>query len=234
VSRLAADQLGSQLRSQSRIGVLPNAVAVTPRARTPVRRVGQPLRLVSTMRIARRKRPLPLVRMFEILRASVDVPLELTIVGDGPLRPRLDKRLRRGGLHSAVTVTGRVAPHTVLDHVGQADLYVAPAVLESFGLAALEARCLGLPVVGYGASGMTDFIRDKVEGRLCASDLEMVERLRELILDDDLRRRMSEHNRTVPSTMTWPNAMLAHDAAYAQVRSSSPLAQQHPAPVWEA
>ena len=28
------------------------------------------------------------------------------------------------------------------------DVYVAPAILESFGLAALEARCVGLPVVG--------------------------------------------------------------------------------------
>jgi glycosyltransferase involved in cell wall biosynthesis len=223
VSRLAAEQLARQLRPHTRIGVLPNAVAVRPRARTPLRRVGQPVRLVSTMRIARRKRPLQLVRMFEALRRSVDVPLELTVVGDGPLRSRLEQRLHRAGLQGDVTVTGRVAPHAVLDLVGEADIYVAPAVLESFGLAALEARSLGLPVVGHSASGMTDFIRDGVEGRLCSSDVEMVERLRELVLDDGLRLRMSEHNRTVPSTMTWANAMLAHDATYSQVRSSSPL-----------
>ena len=35
----------------------------------------------------------------------------------------------------------------------RADVYVAPAVLESFGLAALEARCVGLPVVGVSAAG---------------------------------------------------------------------------------
>jgi hypothetical protein len=70
---------------------------------------------------------------------------------------------------------------------------------------------------------MTDLIRDRVEGRLSSSDVEMVEPLRELVLDDGLRLRMSEHNRTVPSTMTWANAMLAHDATYSQVRSSSPL-----------
>ncbi len=220
VSRLAADQLATQLRLPSRIGVLPNAVAVAPRTRTPLHRIGQPVRLVTTMRIARRKRPMQLLRMFEALRRSVDVPLELTVVGDGPLRPRLQRGLRRGGLQRDITVTGRVGPGTVLELLGDADIYVAPAVLESFGLAALEARCVGLPVVGHSASGMTDFIRDKVEGRLCSSDLDMVERLRELVLDHDLRRRISEHNRTVPSTMTWANAMRAHDAAYSQVRSS--------------
>jgi glycosyltransferase involved in cell wall biosynthesis len=172
--------------------------------------------------------------MFEALRRSVDVPVELTVVGDGPLRPRLEQRVRRGGLESAVTVTGRVAPQTVLDLVGDADLYVAPAVLESFGLAALEARCVGLPVVGHAASGMTDFIRDGVEGRLCSSDLEMVQRLRELVLDDDLRRRMAEHNRSVPSTMTWANALLAHDVAYSHVRSSSALQRdRHSLPAME-
>jgi glycosyltransferase involved in cell wall biosynthesis len=235
VSRVAAAQLANQLRSPCRIGVLPNAVEVAPRAGTPLWRVGRSVRLVSTMRVARRKRPLQLVRMFEALRRSVDVPLELVVVGDGPLRPRLEQLVRRRGLQRDVTVTGRVAPRAVLHLVGDADLYVAPAFLESFGLAALEARCVGLPVVGHAASGMTDFIRDGVEGRLCSSDLDMVERLRELVLDHDLRHRMSEHNRTVPSTMTWANAMLAHDAAYAEVRSSYPLrAERHPLPVLEA
>jgi glycosyltransferase involved in cell wall biosynthesis len=223
VSRVAADQLAHQLRAPSRIGVLPNAVEVAPRAGTPLRRVGRSVRLVSTMRVARRKRPLQLVRIFKALRASVDVPLELVVVGDGPLRPRLERRLRHDGLQSDVTVTGRVAPPAVLDLVADADIYVAPAFLESFGLAALEARCVGLPVVGHAASGMTDFIRDGIEGMLCSSDLDMVERLRELVLDHDLRRRISEHNRTVASTMTWTNAMLAHDAAYAEIWSSYPL-----------
>jgi glycosyltransferase involved in cell wall biosynthesis len=221
VSRVAAEQLAGQLRAPTSIGVLPNAVAVTPRRRTVRRGRGQAVRLVSTMRIARRKRPLQLMRMFEAVSRTVGVPVELVVVGDGPLRRRLEQRVRRSGLQGAVTITGRVDPGTVLDVLGGADLYVAPAVLESFGLAALEARCVGLPVVGHAASGMNDFIRDGVEGRLCSSDLEMVERLCDLVVDHDMRHRMSEHNRTVPSTMTWSNTMLAHDAAYSLVRSWS-------------
>ena len=41
-------------------------------------------------------------------------------------------------------------------------------MLESFGLAALEARCVGLPVVGRADSGLTDFVADGVEGLLAA------------------------------------------------------------------
>ena len=221
VSRVAAHQLARHLPPLSRVGLLPNAVAVAPRRRSPRRSGSAPVRLVSTMRVARRKRPLQLMRIFDELTHSVDVPVELVIVGDGPLRPRLERLLRRAGLQTSVFVTGRVGPEAVLDLVGEADVYLAPAVLESFGLAALEARCVGLPVVGQAASGLTDFIRDGVEGRLCSSDRDMVRQLRELVLDDDLRFRMSEHNRTTPTTMTWANAMQAHDAAYAHVRTAS-------------
>jgi glycosyltransferase involved in cell wall biosynthesis len=217
VSRVAAAQLAQRVPPHAPVRVLPNAVEVTPRALTPTPRPGGPVRLVSTMRVARRKRPLELVRMFDALRRSVDVPVELTIVGDGPLRPRVERRLRQLGLDGAVRVTGRVEPATVLEILARSDVYVAPAVLESFGLAALEARCVGLPVVGHAASGMTDFLQDRVEGMLCPDDSTMVRRLAELVSDPALRHRMSEHNRTVPSRMSWDNTLSHHDAAYDEV-----------------
>lgn len=221
VSRVAAEQLERRLPSRAVVSVLPNAVDVAPRGCTPRAPADGPVRLVSTMRIARRKRPAALLRMFEMLRRTLDVPTELTIIGDGPLRTRLERHLARAGLEQAVTVTSRVDPGTVPGLLAEADVYVAPAVLESFGLAALEARCVGLPLVGHAASGLTDFVRHGVEGLLCGSDTEMVERLRELVVDPALRWRISEHNRTVPSPMTWPNTMHHHDSAYALARQAT-------------
>jgi glycosyltransferase involved in cell wall biosynthesis len=166
------------------------------------------------MRIARRKRPLALLRMFADLAASTSVPLHLTVVGDGPQRDRFAAAARRRGLADRITVTGRVEPNEVLRRLGDADIYVAPAVLESFGLAALEARCVGLPVVGHSASGLSDFIRNGVEGWLSPTDETIVERLRLLVEDDDLRLRISEHNRTTPSELTWTHSIDRHDRAY--------------------
>jgi glycosyltransferase involved in cell wall biosynthesis len=227
VSRVAADQLARRLPRHCDVQVLPNAVEVPPRAYSPATGrsstvTDAPVRLVSTMRIARRKRPLQLLAMFEQLSRSVATPVHLTVVGDGPLRPRLDRRIVRAGLQDAVTVTGRVHPDRVPRLLAGSDLYVAPAVLESFGLAALEARCVGLPVVGHAASGMSDFVRHGVEGMLCRSDADMVDRLRELVVDADLRHLMSEHNRIVCSPMTWASAMVQHDATYARARSATP------------
>jgi glycosyltransferase involved in cell wall biosynthesis len=161
--------------------------------------------------------------MFESLRGTVDAPVHLTIVGDGPLRPAFERRVHRSGLAGSVTVRGRTSPSGVLRALAECDVYVAPAVLESFGLAALEARCVGLPVVAQARSGMSDFVTDGVEGLLCNDDDDMVQRLRDLVVDPDLRRRISEHNRLTPSTMTWQNTLARHDVAYEALLATSPL-----------
>lgn len=228
VSRAAAGQLALRLPGESSVQVLPNAVAVAPREHSPLAGGDAPVRLVSTMRIARRKRPLALLSMFDTLRRSTAVPVELTIVGDGPLRPRLERRLRRMGLEDSVTVTGRLEPGEVLAELTAADVYVAPAILESFGLAALEARCVGLPVVGHSASGLSEFIRHGVEGWLCPTDAGMVDRLRDLVDDAALRHRVSEHNRSTPSLMTWQYALDNNDAAYARACAEVRAAGQRP------
>ncbi len=216
VSHVAADQVSRRLPGRPSVGVLTNAVELSPRGATPRRSVDAPVRLVTTMRIARRKRPLPMLRMFEQVRDSSTRPVSLTIVGEGPQRPRVEEQLRRRGLEQAVHLTGRLDAPQVREHLDDADLYVAPAVLESFGLAALEARCAGLPVVGYASSGLSEFIAQGQEGWLCESDADMVSRLRWLVDDDEARREISEHNRrTLPGT-TWARTMDEHDEAYSR------------------
>lgn len=214
VSPVAAEQVRRRLPGQARVRVLPNAVEVPalakPRAEDGV------VRLVSTMRVAARKRPLELVRVFDRVRRSTSVPLRLTIVGDGPLRPKVEQLIRRLRLADDVRVTGRVDAARVLGLLAASDVYVAPAVLESFGLAALEARSVGLPVVGRTGTGLSGFIQEGVEGLLCDSDAEMVEALADLVEDDDLRRWIGAHNRTVPADMTWARSLRAHDRVYAQ------------------
>ncbi len=213
VSRFAAEQVAQRLPGDRRVLVLPNAVDVAPRQSTP--RPRTPVRLVSTMRFSYRKRPLRLAAMFARLRRATDVPVELTVVGDGHLRPALERRLRRLGVDDAVTVTGRLDPRDVLDRLAAADLYVAPAFLESFGLAALEARSVGLPVVGRTSTGLPDFVEHRRNGLLCDSDGAMVAAMVELVEDTALRQRISERNRTAPAGLGWVRSLERHHAAYA-------------------
>jgi len=40
----------------------------------------------------------------------------------------------------------------------KSDIFVLPTILESFGIAALEARCAGLPIVAMGYGGVKSFV----------------------------------------------------------------------------
>lgn len=228
VSRAAAELLRPALPGQVAVRVVPNAVDAPARPRTAEPGTGA-VRIVSTMRLAARKRPVQLLGMMAALRRRTSRPFGLVLVGDGPLSGTLDRVARRRRLTDLVTVTGRLPRPEVLRAVAAADVYVAPATRESFGIAALEARTLGLPVVGRSGTGLSEFVRHGEEGLLAGSDREMVAALQQLLEQPDLRWRIAEHNRTTPTTMTWRYALARNDAAYAH---AADLLADRPASTW--
>ncbi len=214
VSAIAAELVRRWIPGGNTVDILPNAVEVSARAATPLRAAGEPVRIVSTMRLYRLKRPVPLLRMMSRVRDSASQPVHLTLVGEGKRRPSVERAIKRHGLGSAVHLTGRVDRATVMDTLAASDIYVAPAPLESFGLAALEARGVGLPVVAMAAGGVGDFVTHGVGGLLARSDPDMVRLLRQLVDDPAQRLRMAEHNRLTPSNLTWPAMLVRADAGY--------------------
>jgi glycosyltransferase involved in cell wall biosynthesis len=77
----------------------------------------------------------------------------LTYVGDGPLRARLEGRER-------VRVVGRVPHADVPGWLTAADVVCAPALLEPFGQAILEAMACGRSVVATRIGGPPEFVSD--------------------------------------------------------------------------
>ncbi|CAI9404117.1 D-inositol-3-phosphate glycosyltransferase [Nocardioides sp. T2.26MG-1] len=219
VSTAAAETFRRSLPG-GEVAVLPNAIDVAEWRRPGTAALFDPhddgpVTIVSVMRLMPRKRPLQLVRVFEQVRAlTPGRDVRLLVVGDGPLRGRVERHLRRRGLTGCVRVTGRIPRSEVLGHLLSASVYVAPAPRESFGLAALEARCAGLPVVASRRSGVGEFIRDRVDGILVADDAEMAVALADLVLDAPLRSRITEHNRRVAPACDWADALDRTDALY--------------------
>ena len=190
------------------VTVLPNAVDVHAWRGLATRGDRGPVTLVSVMRLVPRKRPLQLLRVFARVRAATpDRDVRLVLAGDGMLRGRVERYVARHGLAGCVRVTGHVPRSQVRDELRQASVYVAPAPHESFGIAALEARCAGLPVVASRRSGVREFVRDRVEGALVADDRAMVAALVDLVRDDGLRRRITEHNQACAPRFDWDDAL---------------------------
>ena len=226
VSGAAAETFRHSL-ANTEVAVLPNAIDVAswrPETLTAISPEGGPIggcggagpvTLISVMRLMPRKRPMQLLRMFEQVRTLTPAhDIRLVIVGDGPLLHRMQRHVERHALAPYVRLTGRLERSQVLEELRSASIYLAPAPKESFGIAALEARGAGLPVVAHRKSGVQEFIRDRVDGILVTNDVEMSVAIAELVLDTELRGRITAHNRRVAPPFDWDAALDRTDALY--------------------
>lgn len=216
VSELAARPLRQLLEENREVTILPNGVEPTHWAVEPAERDPRDVRVVSVMRLASRKRPRPLLR---VIRRAVDmlpegVSLRVTLIGDGPQRPRLEREILRLGLQDTVHLAGRMDRAGIREVYRRADLYVAPATLESFGIAALEARSAGLPVLAREQTGIADFISPGRHGLLAASDIAMAGALADLAASPERRRTMAEHNRRCAPETGWAEVLQRCELAY--------------------
>jgi len=95
-------------------------------------------------------------------------PARLILIGDGPERPSVERRVAEEGLADAVTFIGE--QHDVVPWLSMADVFLLPSSQESFGLAALEAMACEVPVIASRAGGLPELIRDGETGYLCDVD----------------------------------------------------------------
>ncbi len=217
VSTAAATAMQQAFTTTTPVLVVPNAVEIPWwRADPPIEEPGRPLTFVAVMRLAGRKRPLQLLEVLARTRAAVpdDVPLRALIVGEGPLEEKVRTRIDSLGLEDWVELTGSLSRTRIRDLYRSADVYVAPSYQESFGLAALEARATGLPVVAMRSGGVGEFVRHGTEGLLCADDEEMQLALTEFATDRALLAEVAAHNLHHPPTMDWRVALDGFDEAY--------------------
>lgn len=182
---------------------------------------GGPLRVVATMRLAPRKRVFPLVllvnRARELAREiDPSAEIELSIVGSGPLESALRAMVATPELQDWVTVVGRVPREELAEIYSSSDVFVAPAVKESFGIAALEARASGLAILGRAGTGLAEFVADEVDGMLADSDEAAAALLAQWATSRDALSAIRRHNVAVPPTQNWDHAMLAIQVAYDQ------------------
>ena len=232
VSAAAAEPLQRIVGSQGVVNVLCNGIDVdrwaspaaeVRAAKVPAREAGTGVRVVAAMRLVARKRPMPLLRIMVRVRALVpaETAISLEILGDGPDRGRLERFIETHDMRGWVRLSGRVSRDEVRATYAAADIYVAPAPLESFGIAALEARTVGLPVVGRLGSGLGEFVKDGLNGYLAADDDAMAGSIARLIIDDDLRGSMAAYSRSTPPEQSWARIL---DGAEAEYRRAVTLA----------
>ena len=119
------------------------------------------------------KRVEDVLKIFALVNEQV--PSKLIFAGDGPERNNLERLCRELNLCGRVIFVGKVSDTS---HVLEmSDLFILPSETESFGLAALEAMAVGVPVISSNTGGIPEVNLQGETGYL--SDVGNVEEMAE-------------------------------------------------------
>jgi glycosyltransferase involved in cell wall biosynthesis len=214
VSRAAARQVQSAVGPAQHVRVLPNGI--DPDGwRRPSTKPRPDVHVVAVLRLTARKRPLALLKVLRRARETLpaDVRMRASVIGDGRQRWAAERYLTRHGM-TWVNLLGTRSQAQVRDALHDADVFLATARLESFGIAALEARCAGVPVIALAQTGVADFVRHGREGLLAADDDDLVASLVRLAGSPDARAAIAAHNRDRLPSVSWAVTLAAAEQAY--------------------
>lgn len=98
-----------------------------------------------------------------------EVNCRLVIIGDGSERKNLEDLAKRLNLKGRVRFLGQISNEEIPEYLVAADCFVLPSREEGFGIALLEARAAGLPVIATKVGGILDIIKDEKTGILIES-----------------------------------------------------------------
>ncbi len=139
-------------------------------------------------------RLIPLKRVEDLIAAFSMVEnqsVTLRIIGDGPLRPSLEKLAEEMGVCDRVRFLG--FRKDALDLLAESSILVLPSVTEGMPRTVLEAMAMGKPVIGSKIPGLQPLIEDGKTGMLVPvkSPREIAERIDRLTGDRSLYKKIS-------------------------------------------
>ena len=221
VSSVVAEQVARWIPGAN-VGVLPNGLDTRFWRELPNAPPANEVVFASATRLSRKKRPMRLVRAFaEAARFVAGAPaMRLVVAGEGPERGATRRLADELGVGNRVELTGHLSRADLRALYARSHAFVLPSERESFGIAALEARAAGLPVIGMLSSGVRDFIRQGLDGLLARDDAELARHISRLALDAPFRDYVRHRNRSVAPQYDWTDVRAMHLHLYAHAASS--------------
>jgi glycosyltransferase involved in cell wall biosynthesis len=119
---------------------------------------GAPLRLLFAGRLVPYKGADILLDALRLALPRMPGGARLRVVGDGPMRPRLEEQARALGIHGAIEFAGPLPPAEMPDVFQAADLFCFPSIREFGGAVVLEAMASGVPCIVPDHGGIGEYV----------------------------------------------------------------------------
>lgn len=121
------------------------------------------------------------------------VAFHLTMVGQGPDRPRVEQAIRDHHLGEHIHLTGALNQEAVRAQFAKADIFVLASLAEGIPVVLMEAMSSGVPCVSTPVNGIPELIQHERTGLLATpGDVDsLAEQLARLIAEPALRRQLA-------------------------------------------
>jgi glycosyltransferase involved in cell wall biosynthesis len=164
-----------------------------------------------------------LIRAMDLIVAK-HPQTKLLMAGSGEMRSQLEVLTRQLGLTRNVSFLGALEHHQVPELLKNVDVFVMPSIWEGFGVAAVEAEAMEIPVVATRVGGIPEVVLDGETGILVepGNSEQLAQAILTLIENPALRRQMGERGRRhVLANYRWEdNAALMERLYHRFVHSS--------------
>jgi colanic acid/amylovoran biosynthesis glycosyltransferase len=160
---------------------------VAPRTREPH---DGPLRVLTVGRLVPEKGHAILFDAIAELERR-GVPVHVEVVGDGPRREELRRRVEELGISHRVRFAGQVGQEHIVDRYAAADVFCLASLSEGLPVVLMEAMSTGLPVIATRIMGIPELVEDGATGLIVSPGRpeEIVAALETLARSPDLRAR---------------------------------------------
>jgi len=208
VSSFTCDALTSLMDTPpDAITLIPNGVDTHrftpgPRDESLIRKhnlAGKKIVLTVGRMVARKGIDMTIQAIAQLVQQRQD--LHYLVVGDGEMRPQLERMIVDLGLQEYVTLVGKVSDDELLAYLRTCDLFVmanrtlADGDTEGFGLVFREANACHKPVVGGRAGGAVEAVRDGQSGLLVDGyqPAEIAAAIDRILSDPALAQRLADY-----------------------------------------
>ncbi len=163
-----------------------------PATWTPGPSLSNPLKIVFVGRLVPFKGVGMLIEA--VRRVKERIPIQLTVVGEGPLRAEWVELAKSKGVADAVRFTGNLPLPEVAAEMARSHVFCLPSIRESGGAVVLEAMAASLPVLAANYGGPAEIVDEEI-GRLLSMDgsesliADMVRSFDEIVTNPDAWRR---------------------------------------------
>jgi len=181
---------------QSKVCVVPNAIAKPNMLAQPGKSANGKYRMISVGRLSHQKN-FPLL-IDAVSRLAVPENWTLHIFGEGPLRESLQAQIQGAGMQDRIVLEG--LSKSIDYELSRSHLFILPSLYEGFPNVLGEAIATGLPCVAYqDVSGVYELIDHQQNGLALTAEQrncnDLAEAISSLLTDHEARVRMGQSGR---------------------------------------